>query len=152
SALVALSSQALSASSLGQLAVADLLAQGVGGATLVALLREQERVTLRTALARLGESEERFRMVFEHSGVGMALLAPDGRILQVNPALTRMLGYAPADLQDRRLGELVHQEDLSSREKSAPKRDGSDLYEREKRYVHRAGHSVWARVIRVPVR
>ncbi len=41
----------------------------------------------------LRESEERFRLAWDSSVVGLAILAPDGRTLQVNPAAADILGY-----------------------------------------------------------
>jgi PAS domain S-box-containing protein len=51
----------------------------------------------RTLLA-LARSERRFRQVFEHAGLGIAIFRPDGRIERANPALERMLGYAGDEL------------------------------------------------------
>ena len=43
--------------------------------------------------AALGDSEERFRRVFEQNPLGIATADPDGRLREVNTALCRMLGY-----------------------------------------------------------
>jgi PAS domain S-box-containing protein len=42
----------------------------------------------------LRESEERFRTLFENIPTGVYRTTPDGRILNANPALIKMLGYA----------------------------------------------------------
>ena len=44
------------------------------------------------------ESEERFRIAFEHAPIGMGLADRDGRILRVNAAYAEMLGRIPEDL------------------------------------------------------
>jgi PAS domain S-box-containing protein len=49
----------------------------------------------RAERARL-ESEERLRATFDEAGIGMAELAPDGRLLRVNSRLAELLG-APAE-------------------------------------------------------
>jgi PAS domain S-box-containing protein len=49
-------------------------------------------------LRALARSERRFRQVFEHAGLGIAIFRPDGRIERANPALERMLGYAGDEL------------------------------------------------------
>lgn len=36
--------------------------------------------------------------VFEHAGLGIALVGPDGVPFQVNPHLCRMLGYTETEL------------------------------------------------------
>ncbi len=96
----------------------------------------------------LRESEEKFRSVFEHSGVGMAIVAPDGRLLTVNPAITRILGYSEQELLTINFADITHPEDV---------RESLDLYERlqsgatshyeiEKRYIGKHGRIVWGRL------
>ena len=46
---------------------------------------------------RLRESEARYRSLFEDAPVGIYRTTPDGRILMVNPAILRMLGYGSAE-------------------------------------------------------
>ncbi|MTD13921.1 GAF domain-containing protein [Nakamurella sp. YIM 132087] len=59
--------------------------------------------------SRLAESESRFRSAFEGAEVGMALVSPEGDLLQANPALSRMLGGAATG---DRLPDNVHPDDL----------------------------------------
>ena len=50
----------------------------------------------------LRETERRFRSMFEHATEGIFQTTPDGRFLNVNPALARIYGYtSPRDLIDR---------------------------------------------------
>ncbi len=42
---------------------------------------------------RLKESEQRYRTIFENALIGIYRTTPNGKILLVNPALVRMLGY-----------------------------------------------------------
>ena len=119
-------------------------------AMIVVLLRDEEEV-LRAAGQRLAASEDRFRLLFEHGGVGMALLSPDGDFVQVNPALLQMLGYSAAELIGRQLLEVMYEEDRSSSNLLRGKPEAPQ-YEREKRFVHRDGHIVWTRIVRVPIR
>jgi len=62
-------------------------------------------VTVRERARRdLESSERRYRELTEEAPIGIYRTAPDGRILFVNPALARMLGYeAPAELMARSL-------------------------------------------------
>ena len=114
----------------------------------------RQRFFLRVANERLAESEARFRMVFEKSGVGMALFTPQRQFVEVNPALVRLLGFPAEDLCGKRLADFLHQDDggggLSRSEQGLD--EPLDLYEREKHFRHRDGHHVWARVVWVPVR
>ncbi|MBI1916701.1 MAG: PAS domain S-box protein [Planctomycetes bacterium] len=135
-------------------ALADFLMQVLTAVALLLFLLDTEHGELSDAVQRLEESEERFRLIFEHSGVGMTLLTRDGRFLQVNPALVRMLGYTAEELRGRRLVDLVHQGDvtLESAAGQPPAGETPSLYEREKRYLRKDGQSIWARVVRVPIR
>ena len=98
----------------------------------------------RKAEAVLRQSEERFRGGFEAAAVGMALVAPEGRILKVNSALCAMLGRDEADLLTSDFQSLTHPADLDA-DLALVRRalDGEiDTYQMEKRYVHRDGGSV----------
>jgi PAS domain S-box-containing protein len=167
---------ALALASLGQLAAAAVClagwqgtslpgaaaAAGAAGGMALALLAAGlvrdfaggERDLLHNAQRRLGEAEDHFRLVFQHGGVGMALLTPDGHFLRVNTALVEMLGYDRAELEGRRLVDFAHPDD--TRHGISRSEQGLDvppaLYERERRYLHKGGHTVWARVLRVPLR
>ncbi len=62
----------------------------------------------------LGDSERRFHSAFSHAAIGMALVAPDGQVLQVNPALCNLLGRAEADVLGRRIAGFVHPDDVDT--------------------------------------
>jgi diguanylate cyclase (GGDEF)-like protein/PAS domain S-box-containing protein len=59
----------------------------------------------------LRRSEELFRQTMEHTPVGFAILAVDGRFLRVNRMLCRHFGYRADELHERRLIDLVHPDD-----------------------------------------
>ncbi|MEO8011784.1 MAG: EAL domain-containing protein, partial [Dokdonella sp.] len=62
----------------------------------------------------LVESEQRFRTVMEHSAVAMALVALDGQWLQVNSALSELLGYSADELRALTFQQLTHPQDLDA--------------------------------------
>ncbi len=69
----------------------------------------------RAAAHALAESEERFRRSFEHSGVGMALVLPDGyadRLLEANEALATITGYTRSELQALGPLRIIHPDDI----------------------------------------
>ena len=145
--------------------VLSLLTLGVGGLFLMlicyVLYRRRrgsyffQQTLLQKTLQRLAESEGRFRILFEHGGVGLALLSADGSIVQANPALEEMLGYGPGQLCGLRLSDLSHADDHSDytlRIKLQPISASGDQSEREKRYVRRDGGVIWAQVVRAVVR
>ena len=63
---------------------------------------------LRAALSvgRPRETEDVFRTAFAAAPVAAALVAPDGRFLEVNHALTALLGYSEEELLELTLGDL----------------------------------------------
>ena len=134
--------------------VVSLLVGGVVGLFLLAVccvLYFHRRLTLR----RLAESEGRFRILFEHGGVGLALLSAEGVVVQANPALEQMLGYEPGRLCGVRLSDLSHPADRSDdthRLRQQPPNPAADQSEREKRYLRKDGGVIWARVVRAAVR
>ncbi len=104
--------------------------------------------TNRRAEEALRESEVRFRGAFDHAAVGMALLAPEGGWLQVNPAFCALVGYTADELRATTFQALTHPDDLDAGlEYARQLLDGEcETYQMEKRYVHRRGHSIWALV------
>jgi PAS domain S-box-containing protein len=61
----------------------------------------------------LRESEERYRALIENGHDIIVILDPEtGRIRYQSPSMERILGYAPGDLAERSVFELVHPEDL----------------------------------------
>lgn len=71
----------------------------------------EERQRVRAELA---ASEARYRHTFEHAGIGIAHVAPDGRWLRANERLCEILGYDASELLERTYAELSHRQDLES--------------------------------------
>lgn len=101
--------------------------------------------------ARLRASEERFRNAFDHAPLGMALVAFDGRFLQVNSALCRFLGTDANDLRRRRNDALTFPADREH--ESLRLRQLLERRERvvqfEKRYRHADGQTVMCALVSV---
>lgn len=134
-------------------ALADFLIQTLVACATILFLIDVEQTELHDAAQRLEESEERFRLIFEHCGVGMSLLTRDGRFFQVNPALIHMLGFSAEELRGKRFMDLVFNKDASQEGVSVtPEPDPPSFYEREKRFLRKDGETIWARVVRVPIR
>jgi PAS domain S-box-containing protein len=63
----------------------------------------------------LQDSEKRYRRLFESAHDGILILAADtGEVLDVNPFLTRLLGYSWADLRGKHLWDIGAFRDISS--------------------------------------
>jgi diguanylate cyclase (GGDEF)-like protein/PAS domain S-box-containing protein len=110
-----------------------------------ALSEAHERQASRWALRELAESEERFRSAMRFSSIGMALIAPDGRWLAVNPALCRLLAYSEDELLATNYQSITHADDLSRDENGMRQMlaRGIETYKAEKRYVRKDGGAVW---------
>ncbi len=108
----------------------------------------------RMSEAALRESQDRFRRVFEQSPLGKATLGRDFRLREVNPALCRMMGYAPGDLVGRNLLDLVHpdhREECYAQGQALL--DGTQtLVQLEERFVHKSGAPFWVSVNVGPIR
>jgi PAS domain S-box-containing protein len=98
------------------------------------------------AASKLRDSEQQFRVAFMHSSIGMALVSLDGRFLQVNAALCRILGYTESELLTNTFQVLTHPEDLAHDIALVHRAIAGEIshYEMEKRYIHKDGGTVWA--------
>lgn len=93
----------------------------------------------------LREAEARFRSSFEWAAIGMAILNFKGRFIQVNKALSDILGYSEAELLSFSFDAITHPQDTTQHTHLV-----KDLfngrrhsYQLEKRYIHKQGHVVW---------
>jgi len=95
------------------------------------------------ALEELKQSEARYRRLFEHSVAGFYRTTVDGRILRVNPALARMLGYDdPSELEGRPTSILYVEEADRARFLEALRREGR-LVNYEVRLRRKDGRVLW---------
>jgi PAS domain S-box-containing protein len=93
-------------------------------------------------------SEARFRATFDGAGIGVALVDADGRLLESNRALQRLLGYSADELRTMTFAEITHPDDVlvdqeQYRELLTGRRDSYQLI---KRYMHCDGDVVWGRL------
>lgn len=94
------------------------------------------------------ESETRFRHAMEFSKIGMALLSPEGQWVQVNKSLCSLLGYQAHELLQLTFQQITHPEDVGADLAHARTllQGEVESYSLEKRYYHRSGRIVWARL------
>ncbi|MBG0847657.1 PAS domain S-box protein [Pseudomonas chengduensis] len=90
-------------------------------------------------------SQQRFLNAFNTAPQGMALISPDGRWLEVNDELCRMLGYDREELLACTYQQVTHPDDLD-----ADRQNVADLlagrinaYQMEKRYLDKQGRTLW---------
>ena len=113
-----------------------------------ALKEVADRDARRWALRKLEESEERFRFAMHYSSVGVAMVAPDGRWLGVNPALCEIMGYTEPELLSGDVQSITYPDDLdvdaNPRAQMLARRIES--YQTNKRYVRKDGRVVWTQL------
>jgi len=86
--------------------------------------------------------------LFRHTPVGVVLSDLHGTIIDVNPALCRMIGYERSELISRSLTEFSHPDEVEDvRARTADLREGrSGEYIANRRYIARDGSIVHAKV------
>lgn len=102
---------------------------------------------LRQAEESLRASEARFRSIFEHAPIGMAIVSLEGRWLSVNNATCRIIGYDKQELeQNTSLQDVTFPADLAKELVFIEQLKAGLIpsYQLEKRYVHKDGKIVWA--------
>lgn len=101
----------------------------------------------------LKESEERFRSAFDDSAVAMALVCPDARLLKVNDAFCRMLGFEKSEMEGLTFLDFTYPDDIEpsiSTHKAVINRE-KPLFWLEKRYIRKDGRVIWCEVSSSPV-
>ncbi|HEV2861569.1 MAG TPA: EAL domain-containing protein [Pyrinomonadaceae bacterium] len=102
----------------------------------------------RAVSQRLRQSEEQFRSSFDNAAVGMALVAPDGRWIEVNPSLCAMLGYGEEELVRTDMQSVLHPEELGEHLTQVYRltHGGAVSYTLEMRLLDKAGRTLWAQL------
>lgn len=91
-------------------------------------------------------SEERFRKMFHHAPIPVALSLPNGHYVEVNQAYADMLGYSREEILERTYIELTHPEDRQATTTDVVADMQSAKIQRfraEKRFLHQSGRIVW---------
>jgi len=111
---------------------------------LASMVIEQNREDRR----RIALSEQRFRRAMKDSPVGVAIVSLDGRIVEANPMFASMLGYETAVLETMTFLQITCPEDAAVGNETMRKVRAGEAhsYNFEKRYLHKDGHAVWAKV------
>ncbi len=102
-------------------------------------IAKQERIS-----QALQESEEYFRNAFDHAA-GMAVVSPEGKWVQVNASLCRILGYTENELLSDDIQSITHPDDLANDMSKLDQLIDDQIrnYQLEKRYFHRNRNIVW---------
>jgi diguanylate cyclase (GGDEF)-like protein/PAS domain S-box-containing protein len=116
--------------------LAVVLSSAVSQATAFELKRQQV------------EALARFEAMYHGASIGIAMISPEGHVVEANPAMHEILGYSSEEFAERPFFSYTHPDDLDVnsgyfREVMAGERDS---YRMEKRYIHKNGDTVWGNV------
>src|SRR3984957_13193243 len=117
---------------------------GVGG-----LILFTQFITARIHIEEaLRMSEDKFRSAMQHSPIGMAVVGPDGRWLEVNPALCKIVGHARGELLGSSFKSITHPDDWEAGQPFVRQMLDRQIesYQIEQRYLHKAGHVIWVQL------
>ncbi len=91
------------------------------------------------------DGSDRFRSAFDNAAIGMALVTPEGRWLQVNQSLCKLLGYSQRELMAIDYLSVLHPNDLRPALANFKNllRGKIPSCQMEKRYLNKAGLEVW---------
>ena len=102
----------------------------------------------RAQTIKLRRSEETLRTAIDSAAIGMALVGLDGKWLRVNRALCDIIGYTEDELLLTNFQQITHPDDLESDLANVRSLMSGEIisYTIDKRYYHKRGHIVWARL------
>ena len=93
----------------------------------------------------LRDSEERFRSAMSYSAIGMALITPEGSLLDVNQSLCDMIGYTRDEILSTRFEAIVHADDVAANVDEFQRllNVETNVYRVEQRHLHKTGQVIW---------
>lgn len=89
-----------------------------------------------------------FSLTFELANVGIAHVSKDGKWIRCNARLCDILGYSEIELQQMTFQDITHPDDLN-KDLTQMEQLSNGIrreYTMEKRYRHKEGHFIWARL------
>ncbi|EKE76863.1 PAS domain-containing sensor histidine kinase [Oceanibaculum indicum] len=111
------------------------------GATLV-ITSDATEITRRDA--KEARKEALFRLLFERSPMGMAVVDMKGRYIRMNDAYCRFVGYSREELMQMVVRDVTHPDDAVALEQrlSVQAQNGHGEFQFEKRYITKSGDIV----------
>jgi PAS domain S-box-containing protein len=102
----------------------------------------------------LRQAETMFRNTFDQAPIGIAHADRRGRLLRYNQAFCTMLGFEPAELATKTIGDVTHRDDVArvSAELKRLWTGEIQFVDLEKRHIHKDGSIHWVRITTALVR
>lgn len=113
------------------------------GLIIICVVRDiTERKRIET---KLRDAEQRFRIAFESTATGMALIGEGEHFIQYNPSLIDLLGYSGKEIEQLTFADITLAEDWEKeKELVAQLLSGKiDHYQIEKRCLHKNHEAIW---------
>ena len=116
--------------------------------------KRAEAELAKRAAEELHQSEERFRVMFESAGIGIALVGMDRVPIEANAAMINMTGYTAEEFFQKSGVDLSYPEDAEiGMQELKEVLDGNlNTYQIEKRYVRKDNQPYWVRLTNSVVR
>ena len=100
----------------------------------------------------LRESEERFHAILRQATAGIVRKDADGKLLFVNQAFCKMLGYTEAELLDKTIWQLTHHDDIEENKRLYDRTMIEGIpFKLEKRLIRKDGSILWVDVSVSPI-
>jgi PAS domain S-box-containing protein len=95
--------------------------------------------------SKLQESEERYRLLFDHAAIGLAHVGLDGHWLHVNQKLCDITGYTYEELREKTFQDITFPEDLTQDLANINRILHGEIqtYTMEKRYFRKDHSLIW---------
>jgi len=87
-----------------------------------------------------------FESIFLNTGIGILRATPEGRFLECNPKFCETVGYTQAELKQLSFFDITHPEDLKQSQAWTSRLNSNQNIFGVKRYIHKQGHVIWARL------
>ena len=104
-----------------------------------------ESVSQDISEARIRESEQRFRTMFENTAVGIAHVDPNGRWLMVNKRYCEIVGHTAEELAGMTFKDITHPDDIAVdlAQRQHVLSGAISNFSMEKRYIRKDGSLIW---------
>lgn len=109
--------------------------------------KEKDDVLLisQKAKEQVADSDSVFQYIFKYSNIGIATANSDGILTNINEEFVKILGYSKEELLKMNFADFTHPEDLSVELSFVHELNQGlrDNYRLEKRYLNKAGNTIW---------
>lgn len=91
------------------------------------------------------QAEIRLRSIFDKAAIGIEQIGPDGKIIDANPRLCKMLGYQADELVGRLIDKFIYPADQVRLREEHGRLFAGEIrgFHLEQRYLHREGRPIW---------